>query len=55
MEVKIAPQDIDNVRLDQLGVFCASRAFNQRVTPEIDEVVRWVSADVSTDPKTRDR
>ena len=38
MEVKIAPQDIDNVHLDQPATLCFP-AFNQRVTPEIDGVV----------------
>ncbi len=51
VEVKIAPQDIDNVRLDQAAVL-RFPAFNQRVTPEIDGVVSRVSADVTTDPKT---
>ena len=51
VEVKIQPQDIDNVRLDQAAVLRFS-AFNQRVTPEIEGVVSRVSADVTTDPKT---
>lgn len=51
VEVKIAPQDIDNVRLDQPAVL-RFPAFNQRVTPEIEGVVSRVSADVSTDPKS---
>jgi HlyD family secretion protein len=51
VEVKIQPQDIDNVRLDQAAVL-RFPAFNQRVTPEIDGVVSRVSADVTTDPKT---
>jgi HlyD family secretion protein len=51
VEVKIAPQDIDNVRLDQAATL-RFPAFNQRVTPEIDGVVSRVSADVTTDPKT---
>ncbi|MDB5646232.1 HlyD family type I secretion periplasmic adaptor subunit [Methylobacterium sp.] len=51
VEVKIAPQDIDNVRLDQPAVL-RFPAFNQRVTPEIDGVVSRISADVTTDPKT---
>ena len=52
--MKIAPQDMDNIRLEQPATL-RFPAFNQRVTPEIDEVVSWVSADVSTDPKTWDR
>ena len=51
VEVKIQPQDIDNVRLDQAAVL-RFPAFNQRVTPEIEGVVSRVSADVTTDPKT---
>ena len=51
VEVKIQPQDIDNVRLDQAATL-RFPAFNQRVTPEIDGVVSRVSADVTTDPKT---
>lgn len=51
VEVKIQPQDIDNVRIDQPATL-RFPAFNQRLTPEIDGVVSRVSADVSTDPKT---
>jgi HlyD family secretion protein len=51
VEVKIQPQDIDNVRLDQPVVLRFS-AFNQRTTPEIDGAVSRVSADVTADQKT---
>ncbi|WP_019904547.1 HlyD family type I secretion periplasmic adaptor subunit [Methylobacterium sp. 77] len=51
VEVRIQPQDIDNVRVDQRAVL-RFPAFNQRTTPEIDGVVSRVSADVSQDPKT---
>jgi HlyD family secretion protein len=51
VEIKVQPQDIDNVRLDQKAVLRFA-AFNQRTTPEIDGVVSRVSADVSLDPKT---
>ncbi|GJE18489.1 HlyD family type I secretion periplasmic adaptor subunit [Methylobacterium marchantiae] len=51
VEVRIQPQDIDNVRLNQRAVL-RFPAFNQRVTPEIDGIVSRVSADVSQDPKT---
>ena len=51
VEVKIQPQDIDNVRLEQKAVLRFA-AFNQRVTPEIDGQVSRVSADVSQDPKS---
>lgn len=51
VEVRVQPQDIDSVQLDQKAVL-RFPAFNQRTTPEIDGVVTRVSADVSTDPKT---
>ncbi|WP_336492520.1 HlyD family type I secretion periplasmic adaptor subunit [Methylobacterium nigriterrae] len=51
VEVKIQPQDIDSVRLDQRAVLRFA-AFNQRTTPEIDGQVSRVSADVSQDPKS---
>jgi HlyD family secretion protein len=51
VEVKIQPQDIDNVRLDQAAILRFA-AFNQRTTPEIDGVVARISADVTQDPKT---
>ncbi|MCJ2075430.1 HlyD family type I secretion periplasmic adaptor subunit [Methylobacterium sp. E-016] len=51
VEVRIQPQDIDNVRHDQSAVLRFA-AFNSRTTPEIDGTVSRVSADVSTDPKT---
>ncbi|WP_238296197.1 HlyD family type I secretion periplasmic adaptor subunit, partial [Methylobacterium soli] len=51
VEVKIQPQDIDNVRLTQKAIL-RFPAFNQRVTPEIDGQVSRVSADVTTDPKS---
>ena len=51
VEVKIQPQDIDSVRLDQNAVLRFA-AFNTRTTPEIDGTVSRVSADVTSDPKT---
>ena len=51
VEVKIAPQDIDQVHLGQKAVLRFS-AFNQRTTPELDGKVVRVSADVSQDQKT---
>jgi HlyD family secretion protein len=51
VEVRIQPQDIDNVRLDQAAVL-RFPAFNQQTTPEIKGVVTRVSADVTQDPKT---
>ncbi|WP_342149540.1 HlyD family type I secretion periplasmic adaptor subunit [Methylorubrum sp. SB2] len=51
VEVRVQPQDIDNVRVGQKANLRFS-AFNMRTTPEIDGVVARVSADVTTDPKT---
>ncbi|KQO61585.1 hemolysin secretion protein D [Methylobacterium sp. Leaf87] len=51
VEVKIQPQDIDNVRLDQPAILRFA-AFNQRTTPEIDGVVARVSADVTLDARS---
>jgi len=51
VEVRIQPQEIDNVNLDQ-DVVLRFPAFNQRVTPEIDGLVTRVSADVTQDVKT---
>src|SRR5262245_26297791 len=51
VEVKIAPQDIDQVHLGQKAVLRFS-AFNQRTTPELDGEVTRVSADISQDQKT---
>ena len=51
VEVRVQPQDIDNVRIGQSAMLRFS-AFNLRTTPEVaGEVVR-VAADVSQDPKT---
>jgi HlyD family secretion protein len=51
VEIRIQPQDIDNVRLDQAAVL-RFPAFNQQTTPEIKGVITRVSADVTTDAKT---
>lgn len=51
VEVRVQPQDIDNVRVGQKANLRFA-AFNMRTTPEIDGVVTRVSADVTTDPKT---
>ena len=51
VEVRVQPQDIDNVRVGQKANLRFS-AFNMRTTPEIDGEVVRVSADVTTDPKT---
>lgn len=51
VEVRIQPQDIDSVHLDQRAMLRFS-AFNQRTTPEIEGQVTRISADVSQDAKT---
>ena len=50
-EVKIAPQDIDQVRVGQPAVMRFS-AFSQRTTPEVIGEVSRISADVSQDQKS---
>ena len=51
VEAKLAPQDIDQVRVGQSAVLRFS-AFNQRTTPELNGVVSRVSADLTTDQRT---
>jgi HlyD family secretion protein len=51
VEVKIAPQDIDQVQIGQAAVLRFS-AFNQRTTPEVDGEVTRVSADLTLDERT---
>jgi HlyD family secretion protein len=51
VEVKIAPQDIDQVKVGQVAALRFS-AFDMRNTPEIFGVVHVVSADISLDQKT---
>jgi len=51
VEAKIAPQDIDQVRIGHRAVLRFS-AFNQRTTPELSGEVSRVSADISQDQKT---
>ena len=50
-EVKIAPQDIDQVRVGQSAMLRFS-AFSQRTTPELMGEVSRISADVSVDQKS---
>lgn len=50
IEVRIAPQDIDHVRLGQSAAV-RFPAFNQRTTPEFNAEVHRVSADLSRDPQ----
>jgi HlyD family secretion protein len=51
VEAKIAPQDIDQLRVGQPALLRLS-AFNQRTTPEINGEVTRVSADLSTDQRS---
>ncbi|GJE53691.1 MULTISPECIES: HlyD family type I secretion periplasmic adaptor subunit [Methylobacterium] len=51
VEVKVQPQDIDNVRVGQLTML-RFPAFNARTTPELGGEVSRVSADVTQDQKT---
>ena len=51
VEAKVSPNDIDQLRPDQLAGLRFS-AFNQRVTPEVNGTVSWISADVTEDERT---
>ena len=51
VEVKIAPQDIDQLYLGQVATLRFS-AFNARTTPEIDGKVSLISADITQDQRT---
>ncbi|MGF9757412.1 HlyD family type I secretion periplasmic adaptor subunit [Microvirga sp. 0TCS3.31] len=51
IEVKIQPQDIDQMRIGQEAVLRLS-AFNQRTTPEIQGTISRIAADLSQDQKT---
>jgi HlyD family secretion protein len=51
VEAKIAPQDIDRIRVGQKAMLRLS-AFNQRTTPEVDGEVLRISPDLSTDQRT---
>jgi HlyD family secretion protein len=51
VEVKVNPQDIDQLQLNQKAILRFS-AFNARTTPEIEGIVTRVSADTSTDQRT---
>ncbi len=50
-EVRIAPQDIDQVHIGQRAVMRFS-AFSQRTTPELNGEVTRISADVTQDAKS---
>ena len=51
VEVRVSPQDIDQVRPGQIAALRFS-AFSQRTTPEINGSVSRVSADVTTEQRT---
>jgi HlyD family secretion protein len=51
VEVKIAPQDIDQLYFDQVATLLFT-AFNQRTTPEIGGKVSLISADITQDQRT---
>jgi HlyD family secretion protein len=53
-EAKVAPQDIDQLRIGQTAVL-RFVAFSQRTTPELAGTVVRISADVSEDTKTNTR
>jgi HlyD family secretion protein len=50
-EAHVAPQDIDQVKLNQSATL-RFPSFNQRTTPEIEGTISRVGADVSRDDKT---
>jgi HlyD family secretion protein len=51
IEARVAPQDIDQIRVKQSAVLRLS-AFNQRTTPEIFGEVTRISPDITTDQRT---
>jgi HlyD family secretion protein len=51
VEAKIQPQDVDQVYIGQTAILRFS-SFSQRTTPELNGVVKQISADVSEDQKT---
>ena len=51
VEVRIPPQDIDQLRIGQPAVMRFT-AFNQRTTPEINGVLSRSSADIIQDQRT---
>jgi membrane fusion protein, type I secretion system len=51
VEVRIPPQDIDQLRIGQPAVMRFT-AFNQRTTPEINGVLSRISADIIQDQRT---
>jgi HlyD family secretion protein len=51
LEARVAPQDIDQVKVGQ-SASLRFAAFNQRTTPEVDGVVAFVSPDAIQDQRT---
>ena len=51
IEARLQPNDIDQVRMGQKA-FVRFSAFNQRVTPQLDGIVSYVSADTSRDQQS---
>ena len=51
IEVKVSPQDIDQLRLGQDSILRLS-AFNQRTTPELNGKVSLIAADLISDQRT---
>jgi HlyD family secretion protein len=51
IEARLQPNDIDQVRMGQTA-FIRFSAFNQRVTPQVNGQVSYVSADTSQDQKS---
>jgi HlyD family secretion protein len=51
IEARLQPNDIDQVRMGQ-GAFVRFSAFNQRMTPQLNGTVSYVSPDVSRDQQT---
>lgn len=51
VEAKVAPHDIEQVHLEQKAILRFS-SFDQRTTPELNGVVRFVSPDIVADPKS---
>ncbi|MEZ5815500.1 MAG: HlyD family type I secretion periplasmic adaptor subunit [Hyphomicrobiaceae bacterium] len=52
IEIKVPPISIDQVHVGQ-NVRLKFTAFNQRTSPEVQGRLKFISADVSQDPKTR--
>ena len=51
VEIKVAPNDIDQIRIGQSAILRLS-AFNQRTTPELNGEVDRISADVVQEQKS---